>query len=40
MFDILPFGILPDAAVVHEPDLAPDDLLAVLLVPHGGARLR
>ena len=26
MFDILPFGILPDAAVVHEPDLTPDDL--------------
>src|SRR5438093_4210448 len=33
----LPLRLLPDAAVVHEPDLAPDDLLAILLVLHGRA---
>src|SRR5262249_21129242 len=29
-----PLRFLPDAPLVHEPDLAPDDLLAVLRVLH------
>src|SRR5215468_1321927 len=33
----LPLRSLPDAAVVHEADLAPDDLVSIFLVLHGGA---